>query len=164
MKLKVLLLLFGILFLKSANGEHPLKMTFSKLIVSSNGNVELETRIFLDDLTNHMEKLYGLIHAEFSSTGSNGTQALQNYFKNHFYLEQGKNQINLIIQNVSLSKNQLALVVNLNTSNQLDTSKDVFVVNTVLCDASPLQVNDIKYNDKHFKLSIGKPKVKIPLN
>ena len=141
--------------------EHPLKMSFSKLTISSKGNVALETRIFLDDLTAHMQESYGLQRADFSTTGSNGTQALQRYLLNTFYFEQDGEKLPLYINAVSLSKNQLALVVHMNTLRPLDTTKTVFLVNTVLCDASPMQTNDIKYLDKHHKLSIGNPKVKI---
>ncbi|WP_299525301.1 DUF6702 family protein [Winogradskyella sp.] len=163
MKIKALIFIIAISSLKIINWEHPLKMSFSKLTISIEGQVDIESRIFLDDLTEHMEKLYGLHQADFSSTGSNGTQALQRYLRDHFYLEQSGKKLNLNIYNVSFSKNGLALVANMNVSGRLDVSKNLFLVNTLLCDASPMQVNDIKYHGEHFKLNIGNSKVKIQI-
>ena len=150
--------------LSASTSEHALKMSFSKVFISPDGNVDIETRIFLDDLTIHIQNTYGLVRVDFSSTTANGTKALQHYLINHFYFEQDEKKINLLINNVSFSKNQLALVVNINTSNRLDVTKEAFLVNTLLCDATPLQTNYIKFLDKHHKLSISNPKVKIKIN
>ena len=144
--------------------EHPLKMSFSKLTISSEGIVVLETRIFLDDLTAHMEQLYGLKETNFSSVTDNSVQALQRYLQDQFYFEQDGKKLNLWINTVSLSKNGLALVVNMSTPYLLDTSQEIFVVNTLLCDAYPLQTNDIKYLNEHYLLNHHNPKVKIQLN
>ncbi|BAO77033.1 DUF6702 family protein [Winogradskyella sp. PG-2] len=164
MRLKGIMFALIILSLSAFTKEHALKMTFSKLIISSNGNVDLETRIFLDDLTAHMQKLYDLQQTDFSTTTSNGTMALRQYLKNHLYFKQGEKKINLYINSVSLSKNRLALVVNMSTTNKLDVSEELFLINTILCDASLMQTNDIKFLDKHHILSISNPKVKIEIN
>lgn len=159
-------LLFAILILSLSgfHRAHPLKMTFSKLTINSKGYVELETRIFLDDLTEQLQKLYRLPQADFSSMESEGTQVLQNYLSENLYFKQDGKKVNLWINEVSFSRNKLALVVNTGTPKRLDTSKEIFLVNTILCDATPLQTNDIKYLNKHYKLNIGKPKVKIEIN
>ena len=139
-------------------------MTFSKLKISAKGDVELETRIFLDDLTNQLKNLYSLPQEDFSTLSSDGTEALQSYISDRFYFEQDGKRLNLWITAVSFSKNKLALVVNTSTPKPLDTSRDIYLVNTLLCDASPVQVNDIRYLNEHYKLNIGKPKVKILIN
>jgi hypothetical protein len=161
---KSFILIFLLLFLSGYDSPHPLKMTFSKLTVTSKGGVELETRIFLDDLSEHLQKLYGLPEVDFSSTTSNGTEALQNYLYDRFYFEQDGKKVYLAISNVFFSTNGLALVVNLNTVVELDKTTEIFLVNTLLCDAFPIQVNDIRYQNEHHKLTIGNPKLKIQID
>ncbi|MEM6772472.1 MAG: DUF6702 family protein [Bacteroidota bacterium] len=143
--------------------DHPLKMSFSKLTLSSNGLVELETRIFLDDLTEHMQKAYQLSNPDFSGVNTSGTQALQRYLLENFYFEQNGHKIDLSINAVYFSKNQLALVVALNTVELIDTNQEVYLVNTLLCDASPMQTNDIKYQEEYYSFNLSNPKQKIPL-
>jgi len=161
---KCLLFTILTLLLSGFNEAHPLKMTFSKLTISPKGDVELETRIFVDDLTEQLQKLYSLPQADFSSVSSDGTQALQQYLTDRFYFEQDGKKLDLWINAVSFSKNGLALVVITSTPKRLDSSKAIFLTNTILCDATPIQVNDIKYRNKHHKLNIGKPKIKIEVN
>jgi len=163
MFLKGLILLGTLIASSTQVMEHPLKMTFSKLVVNPNGYADLETRIFLDDLTAHMQQLYGLAQPDFSTTQGDGTRALQNYLNQHFYLEQDGKRLSLSINAVSLSSNNLALVVNLNSNAPLDASKEVIVFNTLLCDATITQVNNIKYQGEIYPLSISKPKAKIDL-
>ena len=164
MKIAGLIISIALWSLNAFTSEHPLKMSSSKLVISSDGNVELKTRIFLDDLTDHIEKLYNIGQPDFSTTKSNGVQALQGYLSDHFYFEQDGKKINLMINGVLLSKNRLALEVHMNTSDKLDTSKEVLLVNTLLCDTFPLQTNDISYSDQHYLLSLGNPKVKIQIH
>lgn len=161
MQLKGMFLVIASFWFCAVASAHPLKMSFSKLTINSEGFVELETRIFLDDLTAHMQRLYRMQQPDFSNVTSNGTQALQRYINNHFYFEQDGEQLNLWVNSVSLSKNRLALVVNLSTTSSLDTTKEAFLVNTLMCDAFPIQTNDIKYQDEHYMLSISNPKFKI---
>ena len=144
--------------------EHPLKMSYSKLTISPQGMVTLETRIFLDDLTAHMQHLYGLQEVNFSKVTTNGVQALQRYLQNQFYFEQNGKKLNLWINTVSLSKNGIGIVVSMSMPYLLDTSKEVFLINTLLCDAYPNQTNDINYLNKHYLLNLNSPKIKIPLN
>ncbi|MEM8524976.1 MAG: DUF6702 family protein [Bacteroidota bacterium] len=143
--------------------EHPLKMSFSKLVISPEGKVEVETHIFLDDLTLHLEHLYGLQQADFSTIISDGTKALQHYLRNHFYFEQDGKKLDLWIHTVSNSKNGLAVVLKLSTTNPLDFSKEIFLTNTLLCDASSMQTNDIKYLGEYYNLSLGNPKAEIKI-
>lgn len=164
MKRRSLLLTFLLLSLSGFNRAHPLKMTFSKLTITPVGGVEIEIRIFLDDLSDHLQKLYRLSEVDFSSTTSNGTKLLQSYLSDRFYFEQDGKKVGLGIYEVFYSKNGLALVVNLNTINKLDTTKEIFLVNTLLCDAFPIQVNDIRFQNEHHKLTIGHPKLKIQIN
>ncbi|MEM1337586.1 MAG: DUF6702 family protein [Bacteroidota bacterium] len=161
MSKKGVIVVIVLLALSAFGWEHPLKMSFSKLSLRSDGIVEVETRIFLDDLTAHMQQHYGLQQVDFSTPATGSTQALQRYLSNHFYFEQNGEQFHLRINAVSLSKNRLALVVNMNTTTVLDSSKEVVLVNTLLCDTYPVQTNDIKYLDEHFLLSLSNPKVKI---
>lgn len=161
MRVKALLFIMLFLWLGALHSEHPIKMTFSKLTISPKGVVELETRIFLDDLTDHIQELYDLQQADFSTTSSNGTKALQRYIKTCFYFEQDGEKLNLSINAVSLSKNGLALVVKLNTTNPLDVTKEVFLINKLLFDATLMQINDIRYKGKHHRLVVINPKVKI---
>ncbi|MEO1218549.1 MAG: DUF6702 family protein [Bacteroidota bacterium] len=164
--MKAKFLVIAIIFTISSgfNISHPLKMSFSNLVISWDGNVELETRIFLDDITGHMQNLYGIKQVDFTNITSNGTQALQRYFLNHFYFEQDGQKLNLSIKSVSLSKNLLSLVVKMQTMQRLDSSKDVYLVNTLLCDAFPKQGNDVKYQGEHLSLNIENPKVKIQID
>jgi len=158
-------LVFSMIFLISSGfNSHPLKMSFSNLVISWDGKVELETRIFLDDITGHMQNLYDLEQVDFSTPTSNGTQALQRYFMDNFYFEQEGQKLNLYIKGVSLSKNLLSLVVKMSTMQKLDSSKEVYLVNTLLCDAFPKQGNDVKYQGEHLSLNIENPKEKIQLD
>ena len=160
MRLRFLVFAIVILF-SSFTNEHPLKMTFSKLNIGPEGSVNLETRFFLDDLITHLEKLYCLEEVDFSNNSTEGTQALERYFKDHFYFEQDGKKLPLLIKNVSYAKTGLALEVSMSTSHKLDRSKEVFLFNTLLCDAFPMQANGIKYMGIHYLLNIGEPKVKI---
>lgn len=148
----------------SSYKAHPLKMSFSKLDISSEGVVDLQSRIFLDDITAQMQELYGLQPVDFSTVESNGTKALQQYLTSHYYFEQQSKKSVLRIKTVSFSRNQLALVLQMSTAAPLDVSKEVFLTNTLLCDASEKQKNDILYMDEHHVLSVSNPRVKIELN
>lgn len=162
--MRITFLTFVFIILSSnLNYDHSLKMSFSKLIISPKGFVNIETRIFLDDITTHIESIYGLQQADFTNISTKGTQALQLYFQNHFYFLQREKKINLVVNNVSLSKNGQALIVNANSTKLLDSSKKVFLFNTLLCDNSTKQVNGIKYLGKHYLLNISNPKIEIQL-
>ncbi len=161
MRIKVIFFTIAILSSSAFAWEHPLKMSFNKLTVNVDGTAKLEARIFLDDLSIHMQDLYGLPQTDFSSITTEETQALSRYLKDRVYFEQGGERLDLWINTVSRSKNELALVVNMSTTSPLDTSKEVFFINTVLCDASPTQVNDTKYLNKHYLLNESNPKMKI---
>ncbi|MEM9546330.1 MAG: DUF6702 family protein [Bacteroidota bacterium] len=157
--MRIRYLIFAIaMFVSSAfTLEHPLKMTFSLLKINKEGLAEIETRIFLDDLTAHIHQMYGPDQVDFSTLTGSGTQALQNYVDDSFYLKQDNKKIKLNINSVGMSKNQLALVINLNSTHVLDASKEITVVNTLLCDAFPLQMNNIKYLRRQYQLSMNKP-------
>ena len=162
MQIKVLFFIVALFSSSAISLEHPLKMTFSNLIINSDGYAELETRIFLDDLTEHMQNLYGLQQVDFSHVTTNGTQALQLYLNNNFYFEQDGEKVGLWIN--AVSKNRLALVINMRTTKQLDATKELFLVNTLLCDAFPTQANNIKFLKEQFILTTGNPKIKIQLD
>lgn len=164
--MRITSLVFAIvLFASSAfTKEHPLKMSYSKLTISVQGMVTLETRIFLDDLTAHMQHLYGLQKVDFSKVTTNSVQVLQRYLKDQFYFEQNGKKLNLWINTITPSKNGIGLVVSMSMPYLLDTSKEVFLVNTLLCDAYPMQTNDINYLNKHYLLNLNNPKIKIQLD
>ena len=164
MQAKYLIFPITLLLLSAFSWEHPLKMSFSKLDIESDGLVKLETRIFLDDLTEHMQQLFRFQQADFSSISASGTQALERYLGEHLYFEQGGNRFKLQITTVSFSRNRIALVVNMKTIDPLDVSQEAFLVNTLLCDASPMQTNDIKYLGEHYLLGMSNPKMKIQLD
>jgi len=139
-------------------------MSFSKLAISSEGVVDMQTRIFLDDITAQIHELYGLDPVDFSTVKSDGTQALQRYLKDHFYFEQNGKKSELRISEVSFSQNKLAVALKMTTSKPLDKTKEVFLTNTLLCDASANQRNDIIYQEKGLRLSAGNPTVRIQFN
>jgi hypothetical protein len=89
---------------------------------------------------------------------------LQQYLTSHYYFEQVSKKIELRIDTVSFSRNRLALVLQMSTDARLDATKEVFLTNTLLCDASEKQKNDILHIDKHHLLSMDNPRVKIELN
>lgn len=143
---------------------HPLKMSFSKLEISSNGVVDLKTRIFLDDITEHLQALYGLDTVVFSGIETEATQTLQRYLKDHFYFEQNGKKLKLMINAVSFSQNRLAVEVHMSTNSPLDTATDLFLTNTLLCDADPKQKNDIIYNKQRLRLNLSNPTSQIQFN
>ncbi|MEN0046598.1 MAG: DUF6702 family protein [Bacteroidota bacterium] len=163
MKIKGLIFAIVLVLSSAFTWEHPLKMSFSKLVISSEGKVEMETHIFLDDLTLHLEYLYGLQQTDFSTLISDGTKALQHYLRNHFYFEQDGKKLDLWIDAVAYSKNGLALKIKLSTTATLDLSKEIFLTNTLLCDANSMQTNDIKYLGEYYNLSLGNPKTEIKI-
>jgi hypothetical protein len=143
---------------------HPLKMSFSKLEISSDGVVDMKTRIFLDDITEQLQALYGLDTVVFSGVESEATQALQRYLKDHFYFEQNGKKLVLKINAVSFSQNRLAVEVHMSTDRPLDATIELFLTNTLLCDADPKQKNDIIYNKQRLRLNLTKPTTQIQLN
>ncbi|MEM6398144.1 MAG: DUF6702 family protein [Bacteroidota bacterium] len=145
----------------SSSSEHPLKVSFSKLIIKSDGFVDIETHIFWDDLSYHLEDLYNLSQPDFSSITTTGTKALEGYLADHFYLMQDDQKIKLWIKDISPSENKLALVVHMSATDLLDTSKSTLLFNTLLCDATPKQKNYIRYFDENYVLSISRPNVEI---
>lgn len=161
MRKKIILSIATFCALCSFKSDHALKMSFTHLTIDEGGQVNLETRIFLDDLTEHLETKYDLQHVDFSTINSNGSKALYNYFKHCFYFEQGNAIVHVGISEVSFTKNKIALVVNTTSSKPLDMSKEVLIVNTILCDFSALQTNDIKYRNKRYMSSIANPKIKL---
>ena len=161
MRIKFIVFIIALLFSGVSIGEHPLKMSFSKLTINADGSAEIETRIFLDDITEHIQDIYNIQQADFSDITSNGTEALRRYFAQNFYFEQQDKRLNLWINAVSTSKNDLALVINLSTTQPLDVSKEIVLVNTVLCDAAPTQINDIKYLDQHYQLGYSNPEMRL---
>ena len=161
MRIKVIAFTIALLALNAFKSSHPLKMSFSNLSISQDGLVEIETRIFLDDITEHMQKIYGLQLVDFSTITSDNSQKLSSYLTQQFYFKQNDKKINLWINAISSSKNELALVINLHTSQPLDVSKEIIIVNTLLCDATPTQINNIKYLDKHYQSSYTNPEIKL---
>ncbi|MEO0686318.1 MAG: DUF6702 family protein, partial [Cyanobacteria bacterium J06649_11] len=150
--------------MSTATTEHPLKMSFSKLTIKPDGYVDIEARIFWDDLTEHLERQYRLEQPDFTSITAKGTQTFQQYLEDHFYFDQDGKKIKLWVKSISFSDNKLALVVNLSTTDLLDITKEIYLVNTLLCDASPQQKNNVRYRDEHFILSLSKKRTKIYFN
>lgn len=161
MKAKFILFSIVLLISSAFTGDHPLKMSFTRLAINADGSTELKTRIFLDDITDHLQKVYNTQQTDFSTINSNGTQLLQRYLSNYFYLKQDGMKVSLRINSIALSKNQLALVVNLSTTQPLNISKEIILVNKLLCDANSAQINNIKYLDKHYQLDLSHPEIKL---
>ena len=152
------------LFAVTAFAEvHPLKMSFSKLEISTEGVVDLKTRIFLDDITEQLQALYDLDTVDFSTIETEAVQALELYLKDHFYFEQGGKKSTLTINAVSFSQNRLAVEIHTSTAESLDVSKELFLTNTLLCDADPKQKNDIIYMREPLRLNLANPKTQIQL-
>lgn len=143
---------------------HPLKMSFSKLVISSDGVVDLQSRIFLDDITAQIQESFDMDSVDFSSVESEGTKALQRYLKDHFYFEQNGKKSELKINAVSFSKNKLAVALVMTTDQPLDRTKELFLTNTLLCEADPKQKNDIIYLEQRIRLSSSNPTEKIEFN
>jgi len=164
--MRIISLVFVLVFSVSGSFSkvHPLKMSFSKLVISSEGVVDLQSRIFLDDIIAQMQALYGLDSVDFTTVKSDGTQALQRYLRDHFYFDQDGKKSELRINSVSFSKNKLALALHMSTDQPLDVSKELFLTNTLLCDADPKQKNDIIYLKERFRLSFSNQKEQIELN
>jgi len=159
-------LAFVLVFLVSGgfSQKHPLKMSFSKLVISSEGVVDVQSRIFLDDITAQLQNLYDLDPVDLSTVTSNGTKALESYLTDHFYFEQNGKKSELRINAVSFSKNRLAIALHMNTDIPLDVTKELFLINTLLCDADPKQKNDIIYQKERLRLSYSNPRVQIQFN
>jgi len=162
--MKNLILVIALLATNTSSSDHPLKMTFSNLVISEDGKVELETRIFIDDLTAHMESLYQLQQVDFTSLSSSGSLALQDYFRGNLFFEQADKKVFLQINSISLSDNQMGLVIKSGITSPLDKSKEIFFTNSLLFDSSPMQTNDIKYQQDHYMLGASNPKMKIILD
>jgi len=161
MRTKVAILGIAFFAFSGFTRVHPLKMSFSHLRINSNGIVNLETRIFLDDLTAHMQELYDLEEVDFSNLSSNGIQALGDYFPNHFYFQQGEEKLNFTINDVSVSFNGLALVLHLSLDQPLNGAKEARLINTLLCDADPKQKNSVKFGGQQYELSYSNPHLKL---
>jgi hypothetical protein len=67
----------------------------------------------------------------------------------------------LTINAVSFSQNGLAVEIHTSTSEPLDISKELFLTNTLLCDADPKQKNDIIYNKQRLRLNLDNPTTQI---
>lgn len=161
MRVISLVSIFVLFSLSGFPDVHPLKMSFSKLEISSEGVVDLKTRIFLDDITAQLQALYSLDTVDLSAVDSEATQALQTYLTDHFYFEQNAKKSVLNINAVSFSQNQLAVEVHMSTEQPLEVTKKLFLINTLLCDADPKQKNDIMYNEQRLRLSANNPKEQI---
>ena len=144
--------------------SHPMKMSFSKLIISEEGLVELETRIFLDDLTSHIEHTYRLRQADFSTLTTNGTKALQEYLITHLYLEQTGEKNIFLIKAVSLSKNKEALILQLTALHPVQMNQPLFLRNDLLCDGFAKQRNDILFQGQHYVCDIHRTGINLPID
>lgn len=163
MRIIGLISVFVLVSLNNFSKVHPLKMSFSKLEISSEGIVDLKTRIFLDDITEQLQTLYSLDTVDFSAVESEATQALQRYLKDCFYFEQNSKKSVFQINAVSFSQNKLAVEVHMSTEQPLDVSKELFLTNTLLCDADPKQKNDIIYLKERLRLNLANPTAQIQL-
>ncbi len=161
MRIISLVSIFVLFSSRSYCDVHPLKMSFSKLDISSEGTVDLKTRIFLDDITEQLQALYSLDTVDFSSVESKATKALQRYLEDHFYFEQHSKKHVLQINAVSFSQNRLAVEVHMSTIQPLDVTKELLLTNTLLCDADPKQKNDIIYLKERLRLSSSNPTTQI---
>jgi hypothetical protein len=155
---------FALYSSSSFSEVHPLKMSFSKLEISTEGVVDLKTRIFLDDITEQLQSLYRLDTVDFSSVETEATQTLQRYLTDHFFFEQDGKKSTLRINAISFSQNRLAVEVHMSTDSRLDASKELFLTNTLLCDADQKQKNDIIYREQRLRLSTSNPKAQITIN
>ena len=146
----LLLLLVG----SSLSNVHPLKMTFSKMSMSQSGEISITTKYFLDDLTQQMQQKYRLQKADFSSSKSNGTLALQNYMDSHLLISQDGTDTSLIIQSVSIDEDNLVLMVTASTMKHLEVNAAFTLTNSLFFDVFPNQINSVRYKkeDITFRL------------
>jgi len=126
---------------------HPLKISFSKMTFENN-IVEIETRLFLDDLSTHLKKKYRIKKIDFSSLSGNGTEALQLYFKESFYLVQKGERLFFKIEDIKFSEDKTILSVFLKVIIQ----KSSFTLhNTLLLDAFKKQKNVLLYQNSQYE-------------
>lgn len=143
---------------------HPIKMSFSKMSIDKKGKVELETRLFLDDLTLHIESKYRLKQANFSTLSANGSKALQDYMHKCLYIIQSGRSMHFTITDISLSEDNLALVVRMESDQPLNRNIPYQIKNTLLFDIFKKQKNlMILEDEKHHKFyfTIDEPLVAV---
>ncbi|UII32769.1 hypothetical protein LVD17_02845 [Fulvivirga ulvae] len=129
---------------------HPLKMSFSSMSVSNEGKVKIETRLFLDDLTLHIEDRYRLKDADFSTPAANGSIALQQYIRENIHILQAGDTIYFIITGISLSEDGQALVVEMESAGALDKKQSYKVKNSLLFDIFKKQKNLLIIKGKEY--------------
>ena len=154
-----MLVIFGVVLASVPGWGHPLKMSFSRLSVAPDGSVQMETNLFLDDLMEHLNKLYGMAEFDFSEVESSGTQALQRYLDDRLYVRDGETIVHFRI--LSVSRERLVLVVKAGTKQEVGSSSALYLVNTILCDASPKQTNEVQYGRERFVFSADVPALRI---
>ena len=121
-----------------------------------NGVAKVQTRLFLDDLSYHLQEKYRLIKADFSTVESNGTQALQWYMNDCFYMLQGEQKILFKITKTALSPDGIALIVYMEGEKPLANGVPLKINNTLLFDVFKKQENVLRLfhsQDEFQKLS-----------
>ena len=139
---------------------HPLKCTFSKVTFQNKENITIETRFFLDDLSEHLAASYRLKHADFSQLDSSGSQALQRYINERYYLLVNSEKINLQIDRLHVSKDRITLNVFLSAT--ATPTDNIIIYNNLLTEVFMNQEHKLIYNSKHFTLNKYQPELKLP--
>jgi hypothetical protein len=138
---------------------HPLKVTFSKITFNTENEIRIETRFFLDDLTEHIENKYRLQHVRFSKPNTTSGKALQNYINERYYLLVNGEKQYLKIDNLQLTEDQITLKVFL--SNPAKKTDYLEVYNNLLTEIFMNQEHKIIYNSEHITLNKYQPKFKL---
>lgn len=140
-----------IIITSAFNLFHPLKMSFTEMSVLHNGRVRMETRLFLDDLTSQIEKRYRLKEADFSSLTANGSKALQQYVNECLTIQQHDITTYFVIQSISLTDDNIALVVEMESNGSIDQKDNYKIKNTLLFDVYKKQKNLLIYKGQDYE-------------
>ncbi|WP_299464827.1 DUF6702 family protein [uncultured Microscilla sp.] len=128
---------------------HPLKVSVSEMTIGNNQRVVIETRLFLDDLTDHISQTYRLLKPTFHTVDSEGTKALQRYINQRFYLAQNNQPNRLKITHTRFSEDKKALIVRLVSRQALRGNQPFRVKNTLFFDVFKKQKNLVNVSGTH---------------
>lgn len=157
----VIALLLVISGVSTQAAYHPLKMTFSKMILTEDHHAEITTKFFLDDLTEQIKNKYRLLNVDFSSKETNGIQCLQRYLNSNLYVRQKDEKIEFKIIATSFDEDHKVLIVTCKSEKSLDEKKTFELYNTLFFEVFSNQVNHLKYNGKENRFNLRQKKKRL---
>lgn len=154
-RFKTIVVLFALTVTCSCWG-HPLKLSFAKLWMAPNGELQIKIKLFEDDLGSHMKTQYRLDKPDFSATTKNGTKTLQRYFLENLYVIQDGKKIDFIIKKVRLTKGKTALEFTAQSTNRVNINNAFTLRNSVMTDAFQNQVNKVMFKEETYNFNLRK--------